>query len=297
MVLRGDRSDRRERAVPTDGTVGGVRLVKDISTTGFGDAFPGEFTPIGSTLYFTAISAAGRELWKTDGTTAGTVQVVDLNPGSGSTIFSELLRLNGVLYVGEVALMRSDGTAAGTTKVANIGDASSFVSPGDGSSTVHQQGPVGQQDVHPVRGTPAGTARVTDAAPGGAAFVPTALFAAGGRVYIVGTGGPNADRYELWRTDGTPGGADWVWDLQPKNKGMQPLTSYFNQGKYALAATPTQLLFPAYAPATGVEPYTLPLAVTSPAPPAPAVQSIAVNDGVGPAVEVTDLTVTFADRP
>jgi ELWxxDGT repeat protein len=45
---------------------------------------PGSFAAIGSTLYFAArTAAAGAELWKSDGTDAGTVMVKDIRPGTG----------------------------------------------------------------------------------------------------------------------------------------------------------------------------------------------------------------------
>ena len=36
---------------------------------------------LGDRLYFAGSGAAGTELWKTDGTSAGTVQVKDIQPG------------------------------------------------------------------------------------------------------------------------------------------------------------------------------------------------------------------------
>jgi ELWxxDGT repeat protein len=40
---------------------------------------------VGTTLYFTADNGVnGAELWKSDGTTPGTVMVTDLNPGAGA---------------------------------------------------------------------------------------------------------------------------------------------------------------------------------------------------------------------
>ena len=40
----------------------------------------------------------GVELWKTDGTTAGTVLVNDMNPGSGAATPGNLINLNGTLF-------------------------------------------------------------------------------------------------------------------------------------------------------------------------------------------------------
>ena len=60
-----------------------VTRVKDINPIGSSD--PMDLTVVGNTIYFTAWTAAsGRELWKTDGTSAGTVLVEDIKSGLGS---------------------------------------------------------------------------------------------------------------------------------------------------------------------------------------------------------------------
>jgi len=57
------------------------------------------FTSIGSTLYFTYFSSAGgTELWKSNGTNAGTVQVKDINPGSSSSFPMSLTNVGGTLF-------------------------------------------------------------------------------------------------------------------------------------------------------------------------------------------------------
>src|SRR5262249_58532624 len=69
----------------SDGTEAGTVLVKDInpgSAFGYGyGSRPYELTAVGGTLFFTADDGAhGRELWKSNGTEAGTVLVKDNNP-------------------------------------------------------------------------------------------------------------------------------------------------------------------------------------------------------------------------
>src|SRR5262249_24296428 len=78
----------------------------------------------------------GTELWKSDGTDAGTVMVKDINSGSGDGAYgtNNLTPVNGLLYfratdgVNGWELWRSNGTAAGTDMVKDIdpGSDSSF---------------------------------------------------------------------------------------------------------------------------------------------------------------------------
>ena len=84
---------------------------------------------MGDTLYFkgSGSSCGGRELWKTDGTSDGTVCVKDINPGSdssdpldaltvaGGTLF---FRANDGTHGNE--LWKSDGTEDGTVLVKDI---------------------------------------------------------------------------------------------------------------------------------------------------------------------------------
>ena len=75
----------------TDGTAAGTVLVKDINPGGYSgyggyypdSSFPANLTNVGGTLFFTANDGInGAELWKSDGTTAGTVMVKDISPGA-----------------------------------------------------------------------------------------------------------------------------------------------------------------------------------------------------------------------
>ncbi len=119
-----------------------VSIVKDISP-GFQSSNPdilydyGRFTQLKGELYFSAKDGThGRELWKTDGTSAGTVMIKDIMPGGGdgldgdgANIFKEklfFLAEDG----GKQKLWRTDGTPEGTVEAyspASVGDYSLLV--------------------------------------------------------------------------------------------------------------------------------------------------------------------------
>src|SRR5262245_30306345 len=78
-------------------------LVRDINPTGWSN--PTDFVKIGNWVLFSAVDRThGRELWRTDGTQAGTRLVRDINP-SGSSHPSELITVGTTVY-----FVAGDGT-------------------------------------------------------------------------------------------------------------------------------------------------------------------------------------------
>ena len=113
----------------SDGTPAGTRLVKVLPFEATGDATRShaqDLTPIGDNVFFTHDDAEhGPELWRSNGTTAGTRRLTDL-PGTGlETRPGELVASGGALYfVAEQEghgreLWTSDGTLRGTHPVAD----------------------------------------------------------------------------------------------------------------------------------------------------------------------------------
>jgi len=118
----------------SDGTAAGTVLVKDINpgvNSGL-RSYDGNFTNVNGTVYFAADDGTnGYELWKSDGTAAGTVLVKDINPGTGSlSSLPDIENVNGTLYfpaddgTNGYELWKSDGTTAGTVLVKDINPAS-----------------------------------------------------------------------------------------------------------------------------------------------------------------------------
>jgi len=93
-----------------------VSLVKDINLSG--SSSPSEFTVLNNQIYFQAGSDI--ELWTSDGTNLGTVQVIDIR-GGGSSVPRSFNVYNNLLYFlantssTGASLFQSDGTLNGTT--------------------------------------------------------------------------------------------------------------------------------------------------------------------------------------
>jgi ELWxxDGT repeat protein len=127
------------------------------------------------TLFFVAADEVhGAELWKSDGSTNGTVLVKDITPGVISSSPRLLTNVNGTLFfwagaANQEKLWKSDGTANGTVLVKDI-------NPGGGStlqSLTNVNGTLffGASDSNGIElwksdGTAGGTVLVKDIAPG-----------------------------------------------------------------------------------------------------------------------------------
>jgi VCBS repeat-containing protein/ELWxxDGT repeat protein len=219
----------------TDGTPGAEVLVTGQNLS------PQQLTVSGSTVFFSGDDHTGwggnRELWKTDGTAAGTVLVKDISFQGGGSRPSDLTDVNGTLFffaddgVQGRELWKSDGTTAGTVMVGagislpsygpayltNVGGTLYFV----GTDGTH-----GNQ-LWKSDGSAAGTVMLTDLNNGG--FGPTSLTDVGGTLYFAATdtpanlGGPESapaydggHGWELWKTDGTAAGTTMVADINPE---------------------------------------------------------------------------------
>lgn len=114
----------------SDGTSSGTSRVRDIypgSLEGQSSE-PRELLAVGGALYFAATDPAfGRELWTSDGTSAGTVRVADLVPGPASSDPQRLTRVGvqGFAFAASqpefgVQPWLSDGTSGGTRSLGPI---------------------------------------------------------------------------------------------------------------------------------------------------------------------------------
>jgi ELWxxDGT repeat protein len=206
-------------------------LVKDINP-GVANSDPGgtaldayriEEAAVNGVLFFAADDGVhGSELWKTDGTAAGTVLVKDIFPGTSSSYIQQMCNVNGTLFfrasdgVNGTELWKTDGTTAGTVPVVPGPTVGHFYNPDQFTNvngtlffTAHslEGGEVWKSD-----GTAAGTVLVARPNPTG--FSNTRyLTNVNGTLFFRATDGQHG--YELWRSNGTAGGTAIVKDIYP----------------------------------------------------------------------------------
>jgi ELWxxDGT repeat protein len=208
----------------SDGTQAGTHEIAAISLNqsqecpGLGAGTAGSLTTVGSLAFLCAIDAGhGAELWRTDGTPAGTAMVADLAPGPASSSPAMLSQLGGQVVFftrrsGSSELWRSDGTGAGTIRLATI--------PSDqrlGGMTVAAGRLFFFADTSDnavlwsTDGTQSGTTAI-----GGLPF-----FTTGGNVgpgphgQILFSASRQRTGVELWRSNGTRAGTRLVKDIAP----------------------------------------------------------------------------------
>lgn len=178
----------------SDGTTAGTVLVKDINPTQFAsgmqtqpNTFEKRLVKIGDVVYFSANDGMnGSELWRSDGTDAGTMMVKDASTDPTGYAPQVFAVLDDVLYykydnaINGIELWRSDGTAAGTYLLKDC-------KPGSNASF----------------------------------FLPSVIAEAAGAIWF-GTEGSSSTGKELWTSDGTEMGTVAVADLNPGSGDSNP---------------------------------------------------------------------------
>jgi ELWxxDGT repeat protein len=199
------------------------QMIKDIYV-GSNASYPGYFTNFNdSVAFFTASdSLHGRELWRTDGTAAGTSMIMDINPGTSHSYPKFIDTIGGkmVFFAKTNASGRelwvTDGTTAGTMMLADI-------NPGSGDGFAYQlvaghttnnkifvvaDGSPSGIELYVTDGTLGGTVLVKDICVGANdGLVPWKDFvtAIGNKVYFASYG-TSCSGSELWISDGTSAG-------------------------------------------------------------------------------------------
>jgi len=221
----------------SDGTGAGTVLVKDIYPGTDVDGFPNSsspynFTAVNDTLYFVAYNdTSGSELWKSDGTKAGTVLVKDIYAGSSGSYPNYLTAFKGLLFFqasdnsSGSELWKSNGTDAGTLPVKDIYAGSSSSSPynltavNDTLYFVAYEATNGSE-LWKSNGTDAGTLPVKDIYAGSSGSYPNYLTAFKGLLFFQAS--DNSSGSELWKSNGTDAGTLPVKDIYAGSSGSNP---------------------------------------------------------------------------
>jgi ELWxxDGT repeat protein len=179
----------------------------------------------GSFVYFTASDGSGAELWRSDGTPAGTVLVKNISSKSGNPGPLELFVFQSRLYFsaddGEHGreLWQSDGTAEGTKQLVDFAAGLAGSRPDDftifgGKLFFTTTDATGNKMLWQTDGSAAGTLSVLDVGVAGQ------FTNANGSLYFSRNRGSAG--FELWKSDGTAAGSELVKALPFGPNGTDP---------------------------------------------------------------------------
>jgi ELWxxDGT repeat protein len=210
---------------------------------------------LGVSLFWADDGIHGEELWRTDGTPAGTYMLADLTPGPGPTLRRPLVVAGQRAFfsldwgaLGE-ELWATDGTVAGTGIVRDLLPNQTSTSPqlltavGTRLFFTGRTLGVGGRELFVSDGTFAGTRMVKDIWPGTTGSNPVLPVVLGDRLYFVADDGVHGR--EIWTSDGSDAGTQLVADVLPSGSPA------FITG---LTATGGLLYFGEYTPSSQLPP-------------------------------------------
>lgn len=219
----------------TDGSAAGTRQLTSFTTI---HPFPSPYdvsfsrpTPAGDKLYFVACPDFPCELWKSDGTAAGTGPALPESFAESAQGPADMVEFQGALHFtarvgsdGPRGLFRTDGTPAGTLLLRTLGPQDPFepasMTPAGGSLFFAADDGEHGRELWRTDGTSGGTILVRDIAAGPASSRPTSLLADGGRLLFTASDGDHG--FELWQSDGTAQGTHMLVDLSPGGLSSSP---------------------------------------------------------------------------
>lgn len=213
----------------SDGSATGTFMLKDIA--------PGEASSNAPMLYKIAkagnliytvcnLPETGQELWRTDGTEAGTILVKDIQPGAGSSIPNIQGTLGTkVLFTSDDKINGrepwiSDGTSAGTFLLKNIFPGGISSSPDhfvelNGKAIFAAYDDLHGQELYETDGTSAGTKLLKDIEPGSIGSAPELINSVQINGKLIFKAWSEAYGNELWETNGTTVGTKLFKDVGP----------------------------------------------------------------------------------
>lgn len=193
----------------------------------------------------------GKELWVSDGTTAGTRLLQDIHPGLAGSNTSELTSLgNGQAVfsayepVNGSELWITDGTAAGTRLVVDAIPGTGGPAPaeltavGNGQVVYRAYDAANGFELWVTDGTATGTGLLKNIHTGGGASGNPVGLTALGQGQVVFAAGSSAHGRELWTTDGTADGTRLLKDINPgASHAMVEQLAALGNGRAVFAAT------------------------------------------------------------
>jgi ELWxxDGT repeat protein len=200
-----------------------------------GQSHASGFCEVDGLAYFSANDGThGFELWQSNGTTAGTVMVKDINPGKSTSYPGNMMNVNGTLFFSAndgpsnhgIELWESNGTAAGTFLVDDINAGGFFTSypryPTNVNGTLFFQASDGTygHELWESNGSAAGTFLVKDINPGQGSSYPKHLVNVNGTLFFSANEGTQGA--EIWESNGTAAGTVLVKDIDPGTSGPNP---------------------------------------------------------------------------
>lgn len=220
-------------------------LLKDINTNPAMDSLvnrANEAVEIGNIVYFTnSDSTNGTELWKTDGTAAGTSLVRDVNlPSYDASSVYALTNFNNTLYfvsyeteIGwyeRYILWKTDGTAAGTVPIKALPGGILQTKVHNGSLYIFTGTGLWKSD-----GTEAGTTQIYTFS-----SVRNGVHIFNNQLFFIANDGTHG--FELWKSDGTTAGTSLVADIAPgtADSTIDSLTVFNNELYFRNQATNPQ---------------------------------------------------------
>jgi ELWxxDGT repeat protein len=208
----------------SDGTAAGTFLVRDI-VKGAGGSSPTYLTDVGGTLFFfTGDQSSTLQLWRSDGTRAGTTLVKDLGVAginvpsffdTGNRQVGRVAVVGNTLYFqrvasgGGVELWKSDGTTGGTARVSiGVSLAAAGIYAADGRLYLLDQA---AGDLWTIQSTTGAATRLADFPANSQSVLNSSIrppvgLGNGTAVFGVLLPGSTDASFEIWATDGTPGG-------------------------------------------------------------------------------------------
>lgn len=207
-----------------DRTLLSAQLLQDIHVEGSSN--PDQMSVVNGTLFFAADDGLhGVELWKSDGTTAGTSLIKDIAGGSQGSFPTDFTALNNKLFFRAAGgLWSSDGTSAGTVLVKGLdpqtfSDITELTAVGNRLFFQASSSEFGSE-LWTSDGTSAGTRQVRDIVPGEFSAAPSSMTSVNGSLYFFADV-PETGR-ELWKSDGTTQGTERVAVVAAGLSGVPP---------------------------------------------------------------------------